>query len=312
MDHKIFVRALSSLRLSIVLFVVSFLMYSCSTGSKAVSQYKPLEPSLLWKIEGNGISKPSYLYGTIHIIGSEDFFWPQGTMTAFDQSKKIMYEIDIKEMTDISALMGIMGKVFMKDGKTLKDLLNDEEYKLVSDHFQKMGLPIFMLERIKPMFLTVFAYGDMNPTDINSGKLKSYEMELNELAGNAQKETGGLETVDFQVGLFDEIPYEAQAKMLVEGLKSTKGENDEFRKMTDMYKRQDIHKMATMAVEQGSDISGFEDKLLNQRNHNWIPKIIFEAKAQQTFFAVGAGHLGGPEGVIHLLRKEGLKVTPVK
>lgn len=301
-------------KFSILIFaaIAASFLFSCKTASKTAAAYKPLEPALLWKIEGKGITKPSYLYGTIHIIGSEDFFWPKGTMTAFDESKKVMYEIDMKEMTDISALMGIMGKVFMKDGKTLKDLVTEEEYNLISSHFQKMGLPLFMLERIKPMFLTVFAYGDMNPGDINSGKLKSYEMELMELAESSGKETGGLETVDYQVGLFDEIPYDAQAKMLVDALKSTSGDNDEFKKMTDMYKKQDIDKMVKMATEEGSNIAGFEDKLLNQRNMNWIPRIISEAKAQQTFFAVGAGHLGGPKGVIHLLRKEGLKLTAVK
>lgn len=292
--------------------VAAAFIFSCKTVGKTATAYKPLEPALLWKIEGKGISKPSYLYGTIHIIGSEDFFWPKGTMTAFDESKKVFFEIDMKEMTDISALMGIMGKVFMKDGKTLKDLITDEEYKLVSSHFEKMGMPLFMLERIKPMFLTVFAYGDMNPTDINSGKLKSYEMELMELAGSADKETAGLETIDYQVGLFDEIPYEAQAKMLVDALRTTTGDNDEFKKMTEMYKKQDIDKMVKMATEEGSDIAGFEDKLLNQRNQNWIPQIISQSKAQQTFFAVGAGHLGGPKGVIHLLRKEGYKVTSVR
>lgn len=303
-------------RLAIVaIFLLLFSgFWSCKTTKNTTQEFKPLDKSLLWSINGPGISKPSYLYGTIHIINSKDYFLPKGTMTAFEETKKAIFEIDMKEMSDISKLMGMMNKIFMKDDKTLKDLVTDEEYKMIGDHFQKMGLPIFMLERMKPMFLTVFAYGDMDPSGLKNGNMKSYEMEFMEMAKNTNKETAGLESIDFQIGLFDEIPYEAQAKMLVDAIKSSgiAGKDDEFQKMTDMYLAQDINAMVSMISEEGSSVSGFEDKLLVGRNKNWIPLIINEAKKGQTFFAVGAGHLGGPQGVIHLLRKAGYKLTPVK
>ncbi|MBL0024534.1 MAG: TraB/GumN family protein [Saprospiraceae bacterium] len=285
----------------------------CKTTKNTDIGYKPLEKALLWEISGPGINKPSYLYGTIHIIDSKDYFLPKGTMTAFDASQKVIFEIDMKEMSDISKLMGMMNKIFMNDGKTLKDLVTEEDYKMIGDHFQKIGLPIFMLERMKPMFLTVFASGEMDPSGLKNGNMKSYEMEFMEMAKNTDKETGGLESIDFQIGLFDEIPYEAQAKMLVDAIKNSQNEgDDEFRKMTDMYLAQDIQAMVSMIGEEGSSTAGFEDKLLTGRNKNWIPLIIEEAKKGQAFIAVGAGHLGGPDGVIHLMRKAGYKMNPVK
>jgi uncharacterized protein len=287
--------------------------YACKTTKTNQLSYGPLEKSLLWEIKGPGIQKPSYLYGTIHLINGEDFFLPKGVMTAFDQSKKIVFEIDMKEMTDMSKIMGMMNKIFMKDNQTLKDLLSEEDYKLVGDHFQKMGLPIFMLERMKPMFLTVFASADMNPSSLKDGKMKSYEMEFMDMANHSAKTTGGLESIDFQIGLFDEIPYDAQAKMLVETIKSSGNtESDELKKLTDIYLRQDINAMVALITEEGSELAGLEDKLLNQRNKNWIPLMIEASKKEATFFAVGAGHLGGPEGVIHLLRKSGYQVSPIK
>ncbi|MBK8349476.1 MAG: TraB/GumN family protein [Saprospiraceae bacterium] len=298
------------------LFIISAFVLSltsCKTTKNAELAYKPLDKSLLWQITGPGVKRPSFLYGTIHIIDGKDYFLPKGTMAAFDAAKKVVFEIDMKEMSDISALMGMMNKIFMKDNKTLKDLVTSDEYKMIGDHFQKMGLPIFMLERMKPMFLTVFASGDMDPSGLKNGNMKSYEMEFLEMANNTGKETGGLESIDFQIGLFDEIPYEAQAKMLVDAIKASDVEgNDELKKMVDIYKSQDVHAMSTMISEEGSEVAGFEDKLLTQRNIKWIPQIIEAARNEATFFAVGAGHLGGKEGVIHLLRKEGMKVTPVK
>lgn len=287
---------------------------SCKTTKNTSLASNQLENSLLWEITGPGIKTPSYLYGTIHIIDSKDYFLPKGTMSALDAAKKIVFEIDMKEMSDMSNIMGMMNKIFMNDGLTLKDLVSADDYSMIGDHFQKKGLPIFMLERMKPMFLTVFAYGDLDPSSLKNGDMKSYEMELMEMASNAGKETGGLETIDFQIGLFDEIPYEAQAKMLVDAIKTSEmgEENDEFKKMTQMYKDQDINAMVKMIADEGSGVSEFEDKLLTERNKNWIPKIIEGAKLQPTFYAVGAGHLAGPQGVITLLRKAGMKVTPVK
>ncbi|MBC7884017.1 MAG: TraB/GumN family protein [Saprospiraceae bacterium] len=286
--------------------------FACSTTKVSELAYTPLENALLWEINGSGIKQPSYVYGTIHIIDAKDYFLPKGTMGAIDAAKKVVFEIDMNEMTDISAMMGMMNKVMMKDGKTLKDLVTEEEYTLIGDHFKQMGLPIFMLERMKPMFLTVFAYGDMDPAGFTNGNIKSYEMEFLELAKNAGKTTGGLETMDYQINLFDQIPYEVQAKMLVDAIKSSDTGNDELQRMTKMYKNQNVNAMVDMISEEGSDVAGFEDQLLNQRNKNWIPLIIKAARNEQTFFAVGAGHLAGKDGVIHLLRKEGLKVTPVK
>lgn len=280
-------------------------------SAKEVIQDQTLANSLLWKIEGNGLSTPSYLYGTIHIIDSEDYFLPSGTLGAIDATDKMVFEIDMNEMSDMGSMMGLMNKAFMSDGKTLKDLLSAENYKIVGDHFSKIGLPLMMLERIKPMFLSALAYGDMDPTGIQTGSMKSYEMEFFEMAESAKKPVAGLETIEFQMGLFDSIPYEAQAEMLVETIKKSDTGSDEFEKMTQMYKDQDITAMVEMIGDESEQLSEHEDILLGMRNKNWIPKMAELMKTQPTFFAVGAGHLAGPVGVIKLLRAEGYKVTPI-
>ena len=269
------------------------------------------EKSLLWEISGNGLAESSYLFGTIHMIKSEDFFLPQGTLSAIDVTDKMIFEIDMADMNDPMKVMPMLQKAFMKGDTSLQDLLTEEEYTLVKDHFSEMGLPIFFLEKIKPMFLTVFASGDFNPGDMQSGKVKSYEMEFMKMAEEGAKETGGLETIEFQISVFDDIPYMDQAQMLVEGIKSGGTEDDMFKELIAMYKDQDIYGLYDM-MKTDDSIGDHEDILLNKRNINWIPQMKTAMTAQRTFFAVGAGHLGGEEGVINLLRKEGFKVLPFK
>lgn len=269
------------------------------------------ENSLLWEISGKGLTTPSWLYGTIHLIGKEDFFLTDSTKAFIDRSEMVTFEINMEDMTDLSAQLGLLMQAFMEGGKTLKDLLSEEDYKLVQEHFQEIGLPLFMFERIKPMFLTVMASGDMSPTAMSSGDMLSYEMEIMELAQKTKKKMGGLESMEFQMSVFDSIPYDAQAQMLVESIKSTEAGDEEFSKMVELYKKQDIQGMVKMM---GNDegISEYEDLLLNTRNKNWIPVMGEMMQAQPTFFAVGAGHLGGENGVVALLRKEGYTVKPVR
>ena len=165
-------------------------------------------------------------------------------------------------------------------------------------------------ERIKPMFLTVFASGDMDPMAMQSGKIKSYEMEFMEIAKDAKMPMGGLETIDFQMSVFDSIPYKAQADMLVESIQSGDTGTDQFRQMVDIYKAQDLNAMQEMfAAEQGG-LEGYDDILIVGRNKNWIPQMVNMMAIQPTFFAVGAGHLGGEYGVINLLKEEGYTLTP--
>jgi uncharacterized protein YbaP (TraB family) len=300
---------------SIFLFTIGTIVFlnSCASINKDARTYKPLENALLWKIESKDNKKPSYVFGTIHIIDEKDFFLPKGTENALQSSEKVVFEIDMKEMNDVSAVMGMMGKIFMKDNKTLTDLLSSEDYEVVSKFFEKKGLPLFMLERMKPMFLTIFTYGDFQPEDMKNGKLKSYEMEFMEMAKTEGKPTGGLETIDFQINIFDKIPYDVQASMLVDAIKTGEGkESEELESMVRMYRQQNIEMMVSSISEEGQNISGFEESLLTERNKNWIPLMAEEMKQQPTFFAVGAGHLAGKDGVIHLLRSNGYKVRPVK
>jgi len=299
--------------------LLAILAFSCKSTAPVIEEAAEVEmkkvpqdeKSLLWEISGNSLATNSFLFGTIHMIAGEDYFLPQGTLSAVDVSDKMIFEIDMADMSDPMKLMPLMQKAFMKGDTTLKDLVTAEEYTMIETRFNEMGLPIFFLERIKPMFLTVFATSDFDPNGLQNGSLKSYEMEFAKMAADGGKETGGLETVEYQISVFDEIPYKDQANMLVESLNSSDTDNDVFKELIALYLDQDISGLYELMKEDES-IEEYEDALLNTRNLNWIPIMQKEMEAQRTFFAVGAGHLGGHQGVINLLREAGYTVTPYK
>ncbi len=268
--------------------------------------------SLLWEIKGNGLEKPSYLYGTIHMIGKEDFFLTDSTKAVFDRAERVTFEINMEDMTNFSVIFSMMTKVMMNGGVSLPDLLSKEDYAFVEKKFADLGMPLMLLNRLKPMFLTVFASGDMEPGGLSNGSVVSYEMEFMEMAQAEKKEMAGLETIEFQMSMFDSIPYKAQADMLVESLRSGAEGNDEFKVMVDMYKAQDIEGMQAMFDEGEGGVGDYETLLLVNRNKNWIPIMANMMKDKSTFFAVGAGHLGGENGVVKLLKEAGYTVSSLK
>ncbi|MCP4441916.1 MAG: TraB/GumN family protein [Aureispira sp.] len=299
------------------LTILALSLAACQSTQNNSAQSIPdtLEKSLLWELTGPGIKKPSYIFGTIHLIAEKDYFWTDKMDEHFAKTKRLVMEIDMSKM--MATGMQMLQLAPMDEGKTLKDLLSEEDYELVKNYFEKETkskeakmVPFSMLANWKPMLLTSYVYVDMI-----DGDTKTYEMELMYKAQKAEMTFGGLETIQDQMDVFAKIPYEDQAEQLVEMIKETKkeqtGEN-EFDKMVDLYKKQDVDGLLNATTGDMDEMEGGQELLLDNRNKNWIPLILEMAKKEPVFFAVGAGHLGGKTGVIRLLMKEGYKLTPVK
>ena len=291
------------------LFFSLLLLASCKSSKATAGSTDTLPDALLWKIDHKDLPESSYLFGTIHMIPKEDFFLPTGLEDAFNKTDRVIFEIDMDEMSDMGSMMGMMSGLMMKNGASLKNLLTDAEYKEVSDYFEGMGLPMMLLNNVKPMFLSMLADMNMDPGAMGDEDIVSYEMELYDKANEKGKKVGGLETMAYQMSIFDSIPYKEQADMLLEAVRGVDLESDMFDETVELYKKQDIESMVAMVTE--SDEGEYEDVLLTNRNRNWIPLMIKKMQKGGVFFAVGAGHLGGPNGVIRLLKKEGYTLTPV-
>ena len=267
-------------------------------------QAQELENSTLWKISGNGLDKPSYLFGTIHITC--DATIETDVKKALDETTQIVLELDM----DDPAMQGkMMQGMYMKDGKTIKNLVSEEDYKAIDSLFlNNMGMSVKFMENVKPFFLTATLYPKLLDCP-----MQSFEGELVKVAQLQNEEIKGLETVEDQIQVFEDIPYEDQVKDLVKSAKDNMAyDKSMFAKMMQIYKEENITAMLEMMNDENyTTVAEHQDKLLDIRNKNWIPKIGEYAKEQPTFFGVGAGHLAGKNGVIQLLRDEGYTVEAV-
>ncbi len=275
-----------------------------------VAQTENVNNTLLWKISGNGLQKSSYLFGTIHLICAEDAILSDNLKKAIRGCDEVYFEVD---MDNLFEMVGAIRKMKMIGDTTLQDLLNETDYKKVKTYFEVKGsmLPFSTLETYKPMLAASTLEQGSMPCD-NTAMMEQVIMKE---AKEYSKKIKGLETMSYQAGVLDSIPYKLQAEQLVSYIdKANKGEEDdtELKEMFKAYKSQDLKKLEEMLVETDAGMSGFTDILLYHRNQNWVEKLKSLLPEKSLLIAVGAGHLPGEKGVINLLRKEGYKVTPVE
>ncbi|MEO7983322.1 MAG: TraB/GumN family protein [Bacteroidota bacterium] len=266
--------------------------------------------TLLWKISGNGLDKPSYLFGTIHMICADDAILSENMRKAINNCDEVYFEVD---MDNLLEMVGAIKKMKMIGDTTLHDLLSEADYKKVKTYFEENGsmLPFSMLETYKPML----AASTLEQGSLPCDNTEMMEQVIMKQAKQNNKKINGLETMSYQAGVLDSIPYKLQAEQLVSYIdKANKGEDDdtELREMFKAYKDQDLKKLEAMLVETDAGIASFTDILLYHRNRNWVEKLRSLLPRKSLLIAVGAGHLPGEKGVINLLRKEGYKVTPVE
>jgi uncharacterized protein len=263
--------------------------------------------SLLWRISGKGLSRPSYLFGTMHIICADDAALSDSLKAVIAACDEVYFEINLSDMSD---MMNAIKYMQMNDSKRLSDLLQPDEYARVKDYFTKHSsmLPFSMLERFKPMLIS----GLIEEQGLGCQTTDGMELRIMKELKASNKPVNGLETASFQAGLFDSIPYEYQAKELVKDIDSADENKKVTQQLADLYTRQDLDGIEKLSDKDDSGMSGYMDLLLYNRNRKWARELKKLLPGRSLLVAVGAAHLPGKEGVIELLRKEGYTVEPVK
>jgi uncharacterized protein len=248
-------------------------------ASPAAAKSDSLAHTLLWKITGNGLKEPSYLYGTMHTGDDRVFTLSDSTLIAFDQVHSFAMEINM-DSVDKMAMSQVM---MMTDGTTLKSLLGDADYKLASKYFAKRtGYPLFLFNAVKPIYIYAMML---------EGKQKKKDDVLDlyyfKLAKKQNKNIIGLEKAESQMALLDGIPIDKQVAMLREGIHNFKAFTKQMESGTDDYASGDLNKL-----------------LEETREH-------VMHSGSSVFTAVGAAHLPGDKGIISLLKQDGFTVSPV-
>lgn len=271
-----------------------------------ISEFPFQESSLLWKIEGPGVQKGCYLFGTMHLIEKNFFIFP-------DNLEKLVKKSDalVLELPGLPNQLDAMKLIQLKEGSFF-DYFSTEQ----TDSILKWAKRSMMMDedRFRATFSSMKPFAVVQiATQIHFiGKTESYEMKFEQIARENNIEILGLETVEQQMAIFDNLTREQQTEMVMEAIRNEEHALKMMKEMQELYTRQNVDSLYLMIEQEGGTISEEQAEFLDKRNTNWVPQIIALITQKRTFIAVGAGHLGGPNGVIRLLEKAGYTITPVK
>jgi uncharacterized protein YbaP (TraB family) len=263
--------------------------------------------TLLWKISGKNLKNPSYLFGTMHILCTDDAHLSDSLKGVIARCSEVYLEIDL---SDMGGMMAAMKAMQMKDDKKLSDYLTQSQYARVKEYFEKHTsmLPFSMLERFKPLLISSV----IEEQDLDCKTTDGMEMLILNQAKGKDKKIRGLETAAFQAGLFDSIPYERQAKELINFLDSMEQYKQQTQELIDTYRKQDLQKIDELTKSGDGNMEEYEDLLIYARNRKWVDSLKVLMPEKSLLIAVGAGHLPGDQGLISLLSRAGYSVSPVK
>lgn len=263
-----------------------------------------LNAQLLWKVSKGNDEKPSYLFGTIHIVPEKQFVvWP-AVDSAFHASRKLVMEMDL----DMSAseMLQAAKQMALPEGKTLEAYIPKEKFEQIRvyciDSLSWKKRKFNRYCRMKPFFFSSLVL------NAQLGKVKGYEQYFSAQAKKNKIPVLGLETLQQQMEALDAISIEEQAVALDESIVSGRTEYD---KMLKVYLNRDLETLGKQMAENDEMMDGFSATLLTKRNKNWMPLLQKWMSEEPIFVAVGAGHLPGEDGLINLLISEGYRVEPL-
>lgn len=261
----------------------------------------------LWKVADADTT--IYLFGTVHVLPKEIEWYDTTIAKAFDSSQTLVTEIPMDPASEAQLAQLTQTKGLLPQGTTLRSLLNEEQTTSYTAAMARIGAPVEAFDPLKPWLagLTFSVLPLMQQGyDPNSGVEK---VLLTKAAG---KETTALETAEFQLGIFDSMPQDAQIAFMIEAAEGIDEAKPMLDRMVAEWQKGDADQLAAVMNEGLSD-PAVAEALLYKRNANWAEWIDTRLATPGTvFIAVGAGHLAGARSVQDYLAQKGITVTRVK
>ncbi len=266
---------------------------------------KDVDPAL-WVVKDEDTT--IYLFGTVHILKPGLGWFDDGVKVAFDKSDRLVLEMVEPPQAETQALF--MKLALDQTGKTLRSKMTDSDRAIYEGALTKIGLPVEGLDPFDPwaaaVTMQVLAM-QKKGFDVNSGA----EKQLTAAAKASNKPIGGVETMEFQLGVFDSMSEAEQIRFLIEGAKAIDDAEATMDRMVNLWAAPDPDGLAAL-MNEGMSSRAIYDALLTRRNANWARWISNELKKPgTTFMAVGAGHLAGATSVQALLPAYGLNAQRV-
>jgi len=260
---------------------------------------------LLWKIEG-AASRPSYILGTMHSEDPRIVNLPRPIKSVFEQADSFTAELNM----EMGNLTQASQRMFYTDGTKLQNMIDRQLYQDSVRLLAEYNIPAMLVEKMKPWAVATTLSMPRSSTGL------FLDLVLFMQAQAMGKRTYGLESIDEQLSVFENMPLKQQLNMLRDAVREYDANQAMLATLVERYLQRDlegIRRLSASYMQKGdSQVADyFQKTIINERNLRMLKRMQPRLKQGNAFIAVGALHLTGEEGLLRLLEKQGLRVSPV-
>jgi uncharacterized protein YbaP (TraB family) len=261
--------------------------------------------SLLWRIHSPG-RRPSHLLGTIHSEDPRVTHLRAAVADALDSSDRFVMEMKL----DTDAFMQFGTSMMLAPGSDLKSLIGGKLFDRVVQAMAAYGMPEQVVRQLKPWAIIAV----LSMPQSRGGMI--LDLVLFQRATGQGKPASGLESAGEQLAVFEGLSLQDQIELIDMTLENLPSQPQLFEQLIEAYAADDLQLLTEIASfdnvqSRSASARRFMIRLNDDRNRRMVQRIIPYLEQGNTFIAVGALHLAGPQGILALLRQQGYTAEPV-
>ncbi len=248
------------------------------------------------------------LLGSVHVLRESDYPLPAPVDLAVGQAQCLVFELDLDDLDPIQSQSLVLALGQNEDGKSLRDIMGAPDYRRAAERSMELGIDLDLFSGVEPWLAALTI---MNTQFLKLGFLPQLglDQQLAARAAASGKEVVGLESLEFQLGLFAGLTDRMQSELLLQTLEEAAQLEQQMDDLVGAWRQ---GRDRALAAELGRSFANYPDlyrRLVTDRNAAWIDRILeLAAGDRDCLVVVGALHLVGPDSVIDLLRRRGVDV----
>jgi uncharacterized protein len=285
------------------LTLVSRKLWLALLGAALPASLAAADPAA-WRVT-DGRGGELTLLGSMHVLRPTDYPLPPAIDSLVERTDLVVMEIDLDDIDAMAQQRTILQTAMLPQGTVLRDVVDEEVYRVVEQRVRELGVDLAGLERFEPWFLAITVL-DLGMRKIGFQAERGVEQYVLGRAQAAGKEVVGLETLEFQLGLFDALPAEQQQALLEQTLAELDEGAAVLGDMVVAWRDGELESLSAELLDEFDEFPGLYETLVTKRNSAWVPALEqMLADERRHLVVVGALHLVGPGSVIEQLRSRG-------
>jgi len=263
-----------------------------------------------WRLQGKNGGEVTLL-GSVHVLRAADYPLPPSVDALFERAQILVMELDLDDVDAVAQQRIILDTALLPQGTDLRDVIDADVYLSLEQSTAGAGIDLALLERFEPWFLAITVL-DLGLRKFGFQGEHGIEQYVLREAQRTRKEIVGLETLEFQIGIFDALSPSLQQAMLEQTLAELEGAEAEMTAMADAWREGELEELADELLDEFDEFPGLYATLITERNDAWVETLERKLRdGRRHLVVVGALHLVGRDNVVEGLTARGHEVARI-